>query len=248
MSTQTNKNLIERLFQSGAHFGFSKSRRHPSVVNHVFGTKNGSDILDIEQSSEKLSEIITYLETAGKNGKSVLFVGTKDEVSRLVKEAAEKAGVHVVYHRWIGGMLTNFPEIKKRIKRLIALKADKDSGELEKKYTKKERVMIAREVQKLEQNFGGISTLEKVPDIMVVVDTRNDSIAVAEANQLNIPVIGIVSSDCDISLIAHPIVVNDSLTSSVSLVLNELAEAYKKGKSEFTPKATPAKKTFTRRG
>lgn len=242
MPIQAKNNLVERLFKSGAHFGFSKSRRHPSVVNHIYGTKNGSDIIDIEKTAGKLEEVKSLLHSAGRDGKVVLFVGTKDEVSRLVKSAAENASAPFVYNRWIGGMLTNFSEIKKRIKRFLELKADTESGELDKKYTKKERLMIAREIEKLDFKFGGIQVLEKIPELMVVVDPRHDEIAVAEALELNIPVVAIMSSDCDAGKITYPILVNDSLTSSVKLVLTELSDALKEGKAEYKPKPTAARR------
>ena len=238
MATQTNNELIKKLFDAGAHFGFSKSRRHPTTTPYLYGTKNGNDILDIEQSARAIEEAKALLRQAGESGKVVLFVGTKDEASATVKAVADGAQAPAVYNRWIGGMLTNFPEIKKRIKRLVSLLEDKETGELEKKYTKKERLMIDREVEKLNHNFGSIKTLEKKPDIMVVVDPRHDSIAVHEANDTNIPVIAIMSSDCDASTVTHPILVNDSLTASISTVLGMLTDAYSSGKQDFTSKST----------
>ena len=133
-------------------------------------------------------------------------------------------------------MLTNFSEIKKRINRLEALNNEMASGELERKYTKKERVLIGREMTKLEFNFGGIAAMTKSPDFVLVVDPRHDNIAVTEATVRRIPIIGIMSSDCDISKVAYPVVVNDSLQTSVSLVLEELAAAYKEGTAAFVPR------------
>lgn len=142
-------NLIERLFVAGAHFGFKKSRRHPTVTPYLFTSKDGSDIIDLEQTAALIATATAVLEEAGKQGKTVLFVSTKDEMGRLVKDTAEKAGQPYVVNRWIGGMLTNWSEIKKRIYRLESLIAEKESGELERKYTKKERVLLNREVDKL---------------------------------------------------------------------------------------------------
>lgn len=245
MSTKTNNStLIERLFKAGAHFGFKKSRRHPTVVPYLFGTKEGNDIFDLEKTSELINTAKEVLREAGLNGKTVLFVGTKDEIAKTVKKVAEEAESPYVVNRWIGGMLTNFSEIKKRINRLEQLTKERESGEAERKYTKKERVMIAREIEDLNFNFQGVSGLTKVPDIMVVVDPRYDSIAIKEASDMNIPLVGVMSSDCDASKVNYPVLVNDSLQESISLVMNELISSYIEGKSAYVPKpATPRSDT-----
>lgn len=236
MSTQSTQNLIERLFSAGAHFGFKKSRRHPTVTPYLFTSKDGNDIFDLEQSAALIETAASIINEAGKNGKNVVFVGTKDEVSRLVKDTAESIEVPYVSNRWIGGMFTNFSEIKKRIARLESLMAERESGELDRKYTKKERVLINREIDKLNFNFAGIKSLTRTPDLMVVVDPRHDVIAVQEALDIRIPVIALMSSDCDASKITHPVFVNDALQSSVSIVLGELAKAFTEGKGQFVPK------------
>ena len=242
MSIETkNKTLIEKLFTAGSHFGFTKARRHPTVVPYLFCNKQGTDIFDLEKTSELLLSAGEILKEAGKTSKTVLFVGTKAENSVLVKAAAEKAEMPYVTNRWIGGTLTNFSEIKKRLNRFSELTSQQESGELEKKYTKKERVMIGREYNKLDFNFGGIKDMSKLPNLMVVVDPRHNYIAVEEANQLNIPVIGVTSSDCNLRNLQHPVVVNDSLQSSVTLVLAELTDALIEGKSEAVTKEVDTK-------
>lgn len=250
MSTTNNQsNLVERLFKAGAHFGFKKSRRHPTVIPYLFTTKDGNDIFDLEKTSAIIADVKELVKQAGLQGKTILFVATKDEASRLMKAAAEKAEAPYVTNRWIGGMLTNFGEIKKRINRLEALTHEKESGELERKYTKKERVVIGREVDKLTFNFAGIAAMHKIPDYMLVVDPRHDHVAVTEARTSNVPVIAIMSSDCDASKITYPIVVNDSLQASIETVLAELTAAYKEGKDAYVapkPAARPTS-TYTRR-
>lgn len=236
MSTQSTQTLIERLFTAGAHFGFKKSRRHPTVTPYLFTSKDGNDIFDLEQSAALIEKAASVLSEAGKNGKNVVFVGTKDEVSRIVKDGAESIAMPFVTNRWIGGMITNFSEIKKRIARLESLTNERESGELDRKYTKKERVMINREIDKLNFNFSGIKSLTRIPDMMVVVDPRHDVIAVQEAIDARIPVIAILSSDCDSKKITYPVYVNDALQASVSVVLSELTKAYASGKTEFVPK------------
>jgi len=251
MSTIKNKNTyIDQLFQAGSHFGFKKSRRHPSVVPYVFTTKDGNDIFDLEKTTELLDTAKEVIKEAGLHGKTVLFVGTKDESSKIVKDAAEKVEAPYATNRWIGGMLTNFSEIKKRINRLEVLTSQRESGELERKYKKKERVVLGREAAKLTHNFFGISKMQKLPDMMLVVDPRHDSIAVAEATERNIPVMAILSSDCDAGKVQYPVIGNDSLQTSVKFLLSELTDAYAEGKAAYVPKpveARPARPTTPRR-
>lgn len=239
--TQT---LIQKLFTAGAHLGFSKSRRHPSVSPYLFGTKEGGDIFDLEKTSALLTNATTYLRELGEQGKTVLFVSTKQEVSDLVLSQALLAQMPYVTNRWIGGILTNFSEIKKRVLRMTTLKDQQQSGELERKYTKMERLMLSREIEKLQFNFGGIEKMNRAPDAIIVVDPRHDAVAVKEAQDARVPVIAIMSSDCDVSKIAKPVVANDSHRQSVSFVLNELVAAFMDGKGRYVPKvAKPIEKT-----
>ena len=237
----SDKNLVSRLFEAGSHFGFRKARRHPTVTNFLYTTKDGSDVIDLSKTEASLQAAKETIKEAGQNGKIVMFVGTKDEASKIVRAAAEKAEVAYVTNRWIGGLLTNWSEMKKRINRLDVLTQEKASGESERKYTKKERVVIGREADKLEFNFGGVATIPKLPELMVVVDPRHDHTAVAEANDKKIPVMALLGTDSDASLITHPIVANDSLTSSVSLIMDELTNAYLEGKKTFVPKPAAEK-------
>ncbi len=242
MSTQTNnQSLIERLFGAGAHFGFKKSRRHPTVTPFLFGTKDGNDIFNLEQTNELIANAKAVLKEAAMNGKNILFVGTKSEVIVCVKAAAAKVEMPYVVNRWIGGMMTNLPEIKKRIMRMEELVREQESGELERKYTKKERLLLSRELTKLENNFSGIRKITKTPDFMVVVDPRHDSIAVKEALQMRVPIIGIMSSDCDVAEVAYPVLVNDALQASVKLVLDELVASILEGKEAYVAKPVAPK-------
>jgi len=248
MSTETNQqNLIERLFAAGAHFGFSKSRRHPSVKPYLFGSKQGTDIFDLEKTAAQIEEAKAALHAMGAAGKKVLFISTKEETAKLVKAAAEKAEAPYVVNRWIGGLLTNWVEMKKRIDRLHALTAEGESGELERKYTKKERVMIGREIEKLIYNFGGVKALDNIPAMLVVVDPRHDHIAVTEATDKNLPVIGIMSSDNNAKKVTTPVLINDALQTSVKVVLDELMAAYQAGLATYVPKAAPAARPSARR-
>lgn len=243
MSTiqSNNSSLIERLFKAGAHFGFKKRRRHPTVTSFLFTTKEGNDIFDLEKTAELITKAKEVLKEAGMNGKTVLFVGTKDEVTKIVKNQASKIEMPYVVNRWIGGMFTNLPEIKKRIARLEQLTNERESGELERKYTKKERLMLGREIDNLNFNFQSIGSMNRIPDMVVVVDPRHDHIAIKESLDMKVPIVGVMSSDCNVSEVTYPVLVNDALKDSVSLVLEELTSAYAEGRSAFIPKVTPPK-------
>lgn len=245
--TKNDTSLLQRLFNAGAHFGFKKSRRHPSVAPYLFTTKEGVDIFNLEKTSELLASAKEVLQQVGLTGKTVLFVGTKDESSAIVKKCAEDAKAPYVVNRWIGGMITNFSEIKKRINRLESLTHEMTSGELERKYTKKERVVIGREIEKLTFNFAGIAAMHKTPDLLVVVDPRHDSIAVDEAVAKRIPIIAIAGSDTDVSRVTYPVIANDSLQASVTLLLEELTAAYKEGAAAYVPKPTAPRSESPRR-
>lgn len=237
----SGKTLVERLFAAGAHFGFSKSRRHPTAMPYLFGSKQGTDIFDLEKTEALLRDGAAYLEQIGAAGGVMLLVGTKEEVKRSVRERAEALSLPYVTNRWIGGMLTNFSEIQKRIKRLVTLREQRESGELERKYTKKERLMMAREMEKLDFNFGGISAMEKLPAVLLIIDPRHDDIAVREARQLGIPVVAIMGSDCDARPVEKPVFVNDAHRSSVALALDELIAGYERGRAAYTPEAAPSR-------
>lgn len=237
MNTQTTHNIdIDQLFQVGAHYGFTKSRRHPTVVPYLYGTKDGNDIFDLQKTAAQVTAAAQVIEEYAKQDKVIMYVSTKDESKHLVRDVAVSLDTPYVVNRWIGGVLTNFSEIKKRVQRLNDLEAEQASGTLERKYIKKELVVLGREMEKLRHNFGGIQNMTRRPDLLVVVDPRHDDIAIDEAKTLGIPVVAIMNSDCDVSQIDYPIVMNDSLRGSVELVLGILARAQKAGV------ATPASK------
>jgi small subunit ribosomal protein S2 len=221
--------LIEALFTVGAHFGYSRARRHASMKSFVFGSKGRTDILDLEKTSALMEETLAAVKAFGANSKQLLFVGGKPEIRDLVREAAGALGMPHVAGRWLGGTLSNFTEIKKRIKRLIELVDERERGELARKYTKRERVLIDREIARLEERFSGLVSLERIPDVLVAVDTRAESIAVREAHQVGIPVVGIMSSDCDLAPVKHPLVGNDASRASVTFFLDKVVEAYREG-------------------
>ena len=224
-----NNERIDEMFKVGAHFGYSKTRRHSSVAPYIFGIKNKVEIIDLEKTNELLDKALQFISTLAHEGKQVLFVGGKNEARGALKIAAESIGMPFVDGRWIGGTLTNFPEIKKRLIKLEDLTKQKERGELT-KYTKKERLMIDREIENLERFFLGISSMKDLPKAMVVVDSKKEIIAVTEAQRMNIPVIALSGTDCDIAGINYPIVANDSSVSSITFFVTEIAKTYQKSK------------------
>jgi small subunit ribosomal protein S2 len=224
-----NKERIDEMFKAGAHFGYSKTRRHPSVASLIFGVKNKVEIIDLEKTDAQLEKAQEFVSNLAKEGKQIMFVGGKPEARLSLKIAAESIGMPFVDGRFIGGTLTNFPEIKKRLVKLEDLTKQKEKGELA-KYTKKERLLIDREIANLERFFGGISFIKDLPKALFVVDSKKEEIAVTEARKMKIPVISLSGTDCDISKIEYPIVANDASVSSVTFFVNEIAKAYKKGK------------------
>lgn len=220
---------VERLFGAGAHFAQVKSRRHPTMRSFVLGAKSNVEIFDLKKADEQLAKAKQVMAAMARDGKVVLIVGGKREAQDAVKAAGKRLGVPFIAGRWLGGTLSNFTEIKKRIDRLADLSAKRETGELAKLYTKLERVKIDREIDKLTLRLSGATSLARRPDLMVIVDTRHEAHASKEARDLGIPVIGIMSSDCDLKDAAYPIVVNDASRDVISLVLDELATAYEQG-------------------
>ncbi len=225
--SETNTALAKELFAVGAHFGYSKTRRHPSMQKYLFAKKNKVDIIDIEQTTTLLEAAAVYMKSLGARNKVVVFVGAKPEAKVAVQFQAESLGMPYVITRWVGGILTNFPEIKKRLTRLEDLRTARANGDLQKKYTKKEQLLIAREIAKMETLFSGLVSLKGLPDALFIVDPKKEANAVAEAKRLGIPVIAIANTDCDISDINYPIVANDSSRSSIEFIVKHLADAYK---------------------
>lgn len=224
-----NTDQIGQMFEAGAHFGFAKARRHPSVRSFIFGRKNDVEIFDLEKVELKLTEAKEFVTKIASENRQILFVGGKRESQKAIVDGANKIEMPYVAGRWIGGTLTNFEEIRKRVARLTDLTSQKDKGELA-KYTKKERLMIEREIEKLEENFGGIVSMEKKPAAIFVVDADKEHIARDEAIGQNIPVISLCSSDCDISKVDYPIPANDSSVRSIEYFVDQIVLAYEAGK------------------
>lgn len=220
---------MSAMFSAGAHYGYSKSRRHPTTKQYIFGAKDRVEIIDLEKTSDLLDKAKAFMQQLGSLGKVVLFVGGKNEAQKPVRDVAEKLGMPYVSGRWIGGTLTNFSEIKKRVERLETLRTQRDRGELLSKYTKKERLLIDREIDKLEEKFGGLVSMKELPDTLVIVDNKREYIAVDEAQVMGKKIVALSNSDGNLAVADYPIVANDSARASITFFMNELGESYLEG-------------------
>lgn len=222
---------VQRLFETGAHYAQVKSRRHPSMKRFLIGTKGRQEIIDLVQTTQQLEAAKAAMSALARDGRTVLFVGGKVEVSGLIKNAAEKIAQPYVATRWLGGTISNWAELKKRVDRLAEL-SDKGSFEaLAKQRTKLEAVYLERERERLERRLDGLAGLGKRPDALLVVDTKHEKHAVKEAREAGIPILAIMSSDCDLSEATYPIVANDASREAVGLLLAELVSAFERGRA-----------------
>jgi len=239
---------FENLLQAGAHFGFSKSRRHPSAKPFIFGIKNRVEIFDLEKTAECLLKAEDFLKKIAENKGVILFVGSKNEASKIIREMAERVNMPYVNGRWIGGTLTNFPEIKRRVERMESLISQKEKGELA-KYTKKERLLIDREIETLQKMFGGLRSLKGLPKALFIVDPKKEAIAVAEAIKKSVPVAALAGSDCDLNLLDRPIPANDSSVSSIRFFVEQIAKAIAEGQktTDNQPASLPGRPLATNR-
>jgi len=219
---------VEELFKAGAHYGYSKTRRHPSISSYIYATKNKGDIINLEKTMSLIGEASVFVKSLGATYKTIMFVGTKPEAKEIIQKAAESLNMPYVVARWIGGTLSNFTEIKKRINELENYHKENLEGGLE-KYTKKERVMLAKKMEKLTKYYGGLLGLKKIPDALFVVDAKAEHIAAVEAFKSEVPVIALVNSDSNIKNIDYPIVSNDSSIPSIKLITASIVSAYKTG-------------------
>lgn len=217
--------VIDKLFSVGAHFGYTPSRRHPSVAKYLFGEKGGTELFDLEKTADALEAALTFIKTLAAGRKTILFVGGKAEARHAIERVADRLNQPYVSGRWIGGTLTNFSEIGKRLSRLTELSDMREKGELA-KFTKLERLHIDREIADLESMFGGLKGMKKLPDALFVVDPKKEAGAVEEARQLKIPVVALLNSDCDLKGIQYPIPANDAAVQSIGYVLDEVAKTY----------------------
>ena len=220
---------MKQLLEAGVHFGHQTRRWDPKMAEYIFQARNGIHIIDLQKTSKKLDEAYAFLKEQAEEGKTVLFVGTKKQAQDCMKEAAEKCGMYYVNQRWLGGTLTNFETIRKRIGRLLELERMQEDGTFD-VLPKKEVILLKKEMEKLEKNLGGIKEMTELPGVMFIVDPKKERIGILEARKLGIPVVGLVDTNCNPEDVDYVIPGNDDAIRAVKLIADCMANAVIEGK------------------
>lgn len=221
----------DQLLDAGVHFGHLKSKWNPNMAPYIFMERNGIHVIDLNKTVAKLEEASAALKQIAKSGKKILFVATKKQAKEIVAEAVKKVNMPYVIERWPGGMLTNFATIRKAVKKMASIDKMATDGTYE-TISKKEKLTIAREREKLETQFGSIADMSRLPAALFIVDISKEHIAVAEARRLNIPTFAIVDTNSDPNLVDYPIPANDDAAKSISLIMDVIVAAVQEGLSE----------------
>ncbi|MBN1263719.1 MAG: 30S ribosomal protein S2 [Candidatus Pacebacteria bacterium] len=224
-----NEVSLMQLLEVGAHFGHQPRRWNPKMAPYLYGKRSGVHIFDLVKTKKKLEEACDFVKNFVAGGGEIVFVGTKRQAAEIIREEAKRAGVAFVAQRWLGGTITNWSQIKKSIKKFGEMKAKKAAGEYE-KYTKKENLLIAREIRRLEKFFGGLTGLKEIPEAMFMVDVKREEAALKEAAKKKIPVVAMVDSNSDPNLVDYPIPINDDAIRSIKLVVTRIADAVIEGR------------------
>ena len=220
---------MKQLLEAGVHFGHQTKRWDPKMAEYIYQARNGIHIIDLQKTSKKIDEAYKFMKDVAEEGKTILFVGTKKQAQECVKDAAIKSNMFYVDQRWLGGMLTNFKTIRKRIERLNKLEEMENDGTFD-VLPKKEVAALKNEKEKLEKNLGGIRDMKEMPGAMFVVDPKNERIAVLEAKKLNIPIVGLVDTNCNPEDVDYPIPGNDDAIRAVKLITDVMANAIIEGR------------------
>lgn len=223
---------LRELLEAGSHFGHQVRRWNPKMAPFIYTARDGVHVFDLTITAQKLNEACEFIREQAAAGKVIMFVGTKRQAKPIVREEAQRVGAPFVAERWMGGTMTNWEEINKRISKLRDISKKWEEGFYD-KYTKKERVLINREMERLQRFFGGIVELRAIPDIMFVVDTAKEDVAVREALARGVTVVGITDSNCDPEVVNYPIPANDDAVRSIKYIVNRIANAYEEGKSKI---------------
>jgi small subunit ribosomal protein S2 len=220
---------LAQLLESGVHFGHQTRRWNPKMSPYIYTARNGVHIIDLVQTAQLIEEAYAYVRNASEQGRKVLFVGTKRQAAGIIAQEASRCGAYYINQRWLGGMLTNWATIKTRVDRLKELERRQESGALD-LLPKKEAAVLRRELEKLQKYLGGIKTMRKVPDIVLIVDQRREYNAVQECQKLGIPIISLLDTNCDPDLVDIPIPANDDAIRSIKLIVGRLADAIYEGR------------------
>ena len=227
---------LEQLLAAGVHFGHQTRRWNPKMRRFIFAERNGIHIIDLQKTVRQLELAQQLVREVVLRGEQVLFVCTKQQISSLVKEQAERSGSYFITERWLGGLLTNFSTVKRQLRRLQELEAGAESGSFE-QYTKKEQLLLGRDREKLSKNLSGIKTMRRLPGLMFVIDSRKERIAVSEANKLGIPIVASCDTNSDPDLITVPIAGNDDAIRSVELITTAIADTIAEARLEAPARA-----------
>ena len=219
---------MKQLLEAGVHFGHQTRRWDPRMAEYIFQARNGIHIIDLQKASKKIDEAYEFIKEQVEEGKTVLFVGTKKQAQDCMKDAAIKSGMYYVNQRWLGGMLTNFGTIRKRVERLNELETMQEDGTFD-VLPKKEVILLKKEMDKLQKNLGGIKDMTEIPGVLFVVDPKKERIAILEARKLNIPVVGLVDTNCNPEDVDYAIPGNDDAIRAVKLIADVMANAIIEG-------------------
>ena len=220
---------MKQLLECGVHFGHQTRRWNPKMKPFIFTERNGIYIIDLQKTVKGLEKAYDFVREVSKSGGTILFVGTKRQAQDPIRDEAIKAGQYYINQRWLGGLLTNFATIRRRVTRMVELEAMENDGSIN-KYPKKEIIQLRKEREKLEKYLSGIKNMKDIPDALFVIDPRRETIAVLEAHKLNIPVIAIVDTNCDPDVIDYPIPGNDDAIRAIELVVGLMANAFIEGR------------------
>lgn len=220
---------MKQLLEAGVHFGHQTRRWNPKMAPYIFTERNGIYIIDLQKTVRKIDEAYNFIRDLAMEGKTILFVGTKKQAQESIEAEAKRCNMYYVNHRWLGGMLTNFKTIRKRIDRLDEIDLMEQKGQFE-LLPKKEVIKLQHEREKLQANLGGIRTMKKLPDAVFIVDPKKEHIAVAEARNLNIPLVGIIDTNCDPDEIDYVIPGNDDAIRAIKLIAGKMADAVLEGR------------------
>lgn len=231
---------LAELLESGVHFGHQARRWNPKMSPYIFTERNGVHIIDLVQTAQLMNEAYAYVRGASESGKRFLFVGTKRQAAAIISQEAERCGSYFVNQRWLGGMLTNWTTIKTRAERLKDLEKRYASGVLD-LLPKQEASKLRREMEKLQKYLGGIKNMNRLPDVVVIVDVRREYNAVQECQKLGLPIVSLLDTNCDPDVVDIPIPANDDAIRSIKLILGKLADAIYEGRhGEVSPERTDA--------
>ena len=228
---ENNTSLQQQLLDAGVHFGHLKKKWNPKMLPYIFAEKKGIHIIDLNKTVECLQETAAALKQIARSGKKILFVGTKKQAKDIVTECAQRVNMPFVTERWLGGMLTNFNTVRKSVKKMQSIEKMLNDGSFD-NITKKERLTLARDKEKMEKVLGGISQLGRVPAALFLVDIGHEHIALAEARRLGITTFGLVDTNCDPNKVDYPVPANDDATKSIAIIVNYITAAIAEGLAE----------------